>query len=348
VKIKQVSEELGVQYVLEGSLVKSDDKLRVTAQLIDALTGHHKWSQKYDKKMEDILNMLDEITHSVSGELNVELMWGEGLHPFYKGTENFEAWMYFAKAYEHSKSTSKEDSKKAQAFLEQAISIDPNYSYAWSLLGFIHFDNAKYGWGSSRAESMKKGLECVDKALFLDKSNFYAYIAKGIFFIEEKQFDKAITEMETALKYSPNNPLVLFWLDLALRRECRFQEALLYGKKALRLSPFSPWFNYSNIGWNYYLMGQHEEAISWFKRMYERCEETKCNMKWPHVYLAMGYSDNGQIDKARYHMQKALEYDPKFNLEDRRKQISYKDPVFTNKYIDALRRAGAPEKRPSK
>jgi TolB-like protein/class 3 adenylate cyclase/Tfp pilus assembly protein PilF len=347
VKIKQVSEELGVQYVLEGSLVKSGDKLRVTAQLIDALTGHHKWSQRYDKKMEDILNMFDEITHSVCGELNVELMWGEGHRPYYKGTDNFEAWMYFAKAYELYKRTSREDTKKAQELIEQAISIDQDYSYAWSILASTHFQNAQYGWGSSRADSMKKGLECIDKALSLDKANFQAYAAKGVYYIYNKQFDKAIPEMGKALKYAPNNPGVLFWLDIALRRECRFQEALLYGKKALRLSPFAPWFYYSNIGWNYYLMGQHEEAISWFKRMYKMCEKTKSNMTFPHVYLAMGYSDNGQLDKARYHMQKALEYDPKFNLEDRRKQISYKDPAYTEKYIDALRRAGAPEHPPS-
>jgi TolB-like protein/class 3 adenylate cyclase/predicted Zn-dependent protease len=346
VKIKQVSEELGVQYVLEGSLVKSGDKIRVTAQLIDALSGYHKWSQKYDKQMEDILNMFDEITHSISGELDLELLSGEGSRPIYKGTDNFEAWMYLVKAVALYNSLKKEDTKRAQEFLEHAISIDPNYSYAWSSLSHVYWNYSKFGWGPSRTESMKKMLECVNKALSLDELNYDAYIGMGQYYVEKKQYEKAIAKYEKALTLAPNNAFMHFNLEMALRKACRFQEALLHGKKAVRLAPFAPWYYFGVIGWDYYFLGQHEEAISWFKLSFDRCQETKCNQKFPHSYLAMAYSDNGQTEKARYHMQKVLEYDPKFNLEARKKSMHYKDPSYTERYINALRKAGAPERPP--
>jgi TolB-like protein/Tfp pilus assembly protein PilF len=347
VKIKQVSEELGVQYVLEGSLLKSKDQIRVTAQLINALTGHHTWSKRYDKKMTDVLYLLDELTMAICGELGLKLLSGEGNRPFYKGTDKFEAWENFSKGMQLLPRLTKEDTKSAQEFFERAISIDPNYSYAWSQLAHVHYSNARFGWGPSRTESMEKMLECINKALSLDKSNFDAYGGMGQYYNLKKQFDKAIAELKKALALAPNNAWIHAALDLNLRRDCRPQEALLYGKKATRLAPFAEWWFLSNIGWDYYFLSQYEEAIFWFKLCFDRCQESKCHIKFPHLYLAMAYSDNGELEKARNHMQKVLEHDPKFNLETRKKRMPYKDPAYTEKFINALRRAGAPEHPPS-
>jgi TolB-like protein/class 3 adenylate cyclase len=197
VKIRQVSEELGVQYVLEGSVMKSKDQVRVTVQLIDALTGRHKWSQKYDGRIQDFLQMLDEITKKVCTELNVQLGVGESSRFWHKGTDNFEAWECVTRAYGLRSRLKREDLMMANELTERAISIDPEYSYAWAFLARNHFLDARYGWGESRTESIKKCVEYINKALSLDESNHLAYITRGQYYMMQKKFDMAIVELET-------------------------------------------------------------------------------------------------------------------------------------------------------
>jgi adenylate cyclase len=347
ITIKQVSEKLGVQYVLEGSVVKSEDQVRVTVQLIDALTGRHKWSQKYDRKMQDFLHLLDEITKTVCTELNVQIGMGESSRFFHKGTENFEAWESVLRAQGHWVRHTREDNETAGRLYERAISIDPEYSYAWSGLAWKHFSDARYGWGESRADSIKKGVGCINKALSLDESNSVAYEARGVYYMRQKKFDRAIADLEKAITFAPGSASARLGLSRALRYACIPEEAILYGKKALRLMPSGSWIYSQNIGWPYYLLGQYEEAISWFNKTLEQCQGGECNLKFPHSYLAMAYSANGQMEQARHHMQKVLEYDPKFDLDDRRKQFYYKDPAVNEKAMDDLRKAGAPEQPPS-
>jgi TolB-like protein/Tfp pilus assembly protein PilF len=347
VKIRQVSEELGVQFVLEGSVVKSEDKVRVTVQLIDALTGRHKWSEKYDRKVQDFLNMLDEITKTVCTELDVKLGIGEDSRFLHKGTDNFEAWVCAIRAFGHLDRLTREDHEKANELLKRAIQIDPEYSYAWALLAMKHFYDARYGWGASREASIKKFVECNNKTLLLDESNYLAYVFNGLYYMRKREDDRAIAELERAISLAPGSPLAQYHLSRAFRYACRPKEAILHGKKALRLMPSGTWYYSQNIGWPYYLLGQYAEAISWFNETLEQCRDGRCNLKFPYSYLAMAYAGNGQIEEARFHMQKVLEYDPKFNLTDRQKQIYYKEQSFTEKVISDLRKAGAPEQPPS-
>jgi TolB-like protein/class 3 adenylate cyclase/Tfp pilus assembly protein PilF len=346
VKIKQVAEELGVQYILEGSIIKSGEQLRVTAQLIDALSGRHKWSQRYNTKKQDLFEVLDEITQSICTELGVALIWGEYIRPFYEGTNKFDAWEYVSKATILMEYLSRESVQKAKEFLKNAISIDPDYSYAWSLLGECHLNDAKFGWSDSRTESIKQGIELIDKALSLDDSNFHAHIAKGIYYQRQKQFEKALTKLEKAIALAPGDMFAHLWLSRNYCYMSRQGEAILHGKKALRLAPHGPWYIYQAIGWPYYFLGQYEESISWFKKCLERCERGECNLALPHYYLATAYSQNGQIEEAQFHMQKVLEYDPKFNLKNLRKRYPYKEADI-KQIMSALRKVGAPEGPPS-
>lgn len=347
VKIKQLSEELGVQYVLEGSVMKSGDQLRITAQLIDALTGHHKWSRRYDRKTQDVLYVLDEITMAVCAEIDVKLGSGGGARLFHKGTDNFKAWECVIRSIGHLRLLSRKNNKAAHELLERAISIDPEYSVAWSYLAIAHLNDTRYGWSQSKADSKKRGVECIKKALSLDESNFIAYNQMGRFYEIQRKFDLAIAEYEKANSLAPGDSWANYFLSHAFRYACRPEEALLYGKKALRLAPNAPWYFFSNIGYAHYWLGQYEDAIYWFEQVLDRCQKGECKPKYPHTYLAMAYSEYGQMEKARTHMQKLLEYNPKFNLEDRRKSWYYKDPAYTDRAIMALRKAGAPERPPS-
>jgi len=347
IKIKQVSEELGVQYVLKGSVVKSENNARITVHFIDALTGRYKWSQKYNRKLHDFLQMLDEITMKVCTELNVQLGADEGLRFWHKGTDNLEAWEFAIRAYMYLYRPTREDTKMAKDLAERAISIDPEYSYAWAVMGRAHLYDARYGFSESRTESKKKSVECINKALSLDESNYYAYMTKGNHYMQQKKIDMAIAELEKAITFAPGDPLPHRALSSAMRYACRPEDAIPHAKMALRLSPNAPWWGiYSAIGWPYYWLRQYEEAIYWFNKTLVECQNSGGHWA-PHTYLSMVYSEIGQMDKARFHMQKVLEYDPKFNLESRRKSWFYKDPAYTDRAIMALRKAGAPEHPPS-
>ena len=346
VNIKQVAEEMGVQYVLEGSVLKSGEQLRVTVQLIDALSGRHKWSEHYNIKLQDLFAVLDKITQSICTELGVVLVWGEFIRPFYKGTDKFEAWEYVSKAITNVERTSREDNNMAKEYLEKAISIDPDYSYAWSLLGFCDLSDAKYGWSDSRAESVKRGIESINKALSIDDSNFFAHTALGTYYQSKRQFEKSNAELEKAIAIAPGNFQSHFWLSRNYCYMSRQEEAILHAKKALRLSPHGVWYIYNALGWPYYFLGQYEESISWFEKALEKCQRGECNLAIPHYYLATAYSQSGKMEEARFHMQKVLEYDPNFNLETWRKRYPYNEAAI-EQIANALRKAGSPEHPPS-
>ena len=171
VKVQQVSEELGVRYVLEGSTQKIGNRLRITAQLIDATKGHHLWSEKYDRDMKDLFALQDEITHKIIVELQVKLTEGEQARVSHKSTANLEAWSYAVRGLKLFERVSKENNAKAMELFELAVELDPGYVWAWVRLAWTHVVAAKPGWSQSPSESFKKAVEISQKALVLDKSD---------------------------------------------------------------------------------------------------------------------------------------------------------------------------------
>jgi adenylate cyclase len=168
VKVQQVSEELGVRYVLEGSAQKIGNRVRITAQLIDATTGHHLWSEKYDRDMKDLFALQDEIAHKIIVELQVKLTEGEQARVSHKSTTNLEAWSYAVRGLKLFERVSKENNAKAMELFEQAVELDPGYVWAWVRLAWTHIMAGKPGWSQSPSESWKKAVEISQKVLVLD------------------------------------------------------------------------------------------------------------------------------------------------------------------------------------
>ena len=238
-EIKQVGEDLGVKYVLEGSLMRSEDQVRVTAQLIDTTSGHHLWAERYERKMTDFFTLMDEITRKIVLSLQVELTDGESAYLMHDSTDNFEAWALTVKGTNLRKSSyEKSQNVRARELFERAIKLDPTYAIAWTQLAWTHRNDARKGWSESPEESMKKAIELANKAKNLDEKQTGAHNVLSYIQAHQKQYEKAIAEAERSIAISPNDSDSHATLAWALYSAGNFAEAAEVMKRAMRLSPY--------------------------------------------------------------------------------------------------------------
>ena len=215
-KVKQVSEELGVRYVLEGSIRNGVDKIRITAQLIDATTGHYLWAERYDRDLKDIFALQDEITLKIISGLQVKLTVGEQARMTAKGTKNLEAYLKLMQASEAWGGLNKEGNALARKLVEEVIALDSNYAMAYLRLSATHLMDLTYGTTESPEKSLRRAEECVQKALFLDDSSPEAHAFLGRIYLTKRQYEKAIAEGEQAFALGPNSDFVQAALAFSL------------------------------------------------------------------------------------------------------------------------------------
>jgi len=345
VKVQQVSEELGVRYVLEGSTQKSGNRLRITAQLIDATTGHHLWSEKYDRDMKDLFALQDEITHKIIVELQVKLTEGEQARVSHKTTTNLEAWSYAVRGLKLFERTSKDNNAKAMELFERAVELDPGYVWAWVRLAWTHIVAARPGWSQSPSESYKKAVEISQKVLVMDESDSDVRALVGHIYMWEDQYDQAIIEGEKSIVLGPTNAQAHVLLAVTMNIVGRFDETIELVKKAMRLHPYYPAYYLRWLGEAYRMTGRYEEALTVYKLLLDRSRKGESPILGAHIYMAEVYMELGREKEARTHAAEALKLDPKFSLE-RAREIGihgYKDPALLERRLNALRKAGIPE-----
>jgi adenylate cyclase len=345
VKVQHVAEDLGVRYVLEGSVQKSGDRLRVTAQLIDALSGHHLWSERYDRKMGELFNLQDEITKKIVVSLQVELTHGEQARVYAKSTENLESWSYGVKGNDFLDKFNKEDNLKARELFETAIKIDPGYVLAYVWLGATHTLDAAYGWSESPVDSFKCAHELAQKALILDDKSASVHALLGLTYLFQRQHDKAITEGKLAISLDPNFSIGHAHFSGTMFFSGRFEEAIELMKKAMRLSPYYPAFYLNYLGRSYAFIGRYEEAIATCNKLYDRGQRGEYPAEWGLVYLAGVHVELGREYEARAFMLEALKINPELSLKSFEKGQPFKNPAHLQRELEILLKAGLPEKQ---
>ena len=343
VKVQQVSEELGVRYVLEGSTQKIGNRLRITAQLIDATTGHHLWSEKYDRDMKDLFALQDEITHKIIVELQVKLTEGEQARVSHKSTTNLEAWSYAVRGLKLFERVSKENNAKAMELFEQAVELDPGYVWAWVRLAWTHVVAAKPGWSQSPSESIKKAVEISQKVLVLDESDSDVCALLGLIYRMQNRYEQAIIEGEKSLVLGPTNAQAHVLLAVTMNDVGRFDEAIELVKKAMRLHPYYPAYYLQWLGGAYRMTGRYEDALTVYKQLLDRSRKGEFPSLRAHLFLADVYAELGREEEARAEAKELLRVDPTYSLERYRKQSFYKDPARLEWILSALRKAGIPE-----
>jgi TolB-like protein/class 3 adenylate cyclase len=346
VKINQISEELGVRYVLEGSIQKANDRIRVTAQLIDAISGHHLWADRYDRNIEDFFKVLDEIAKKVVIELQVNLTEGDVSRITHK-TENFEAWLSAITAYSFVKLTTKENIAKAKELFEKAIKLDPEYGFAWSGLGSAHNVEGMMGWSESREKSFELAVEYIDKAIKLDENLSCATSIKGRLHRMQGQFEQAIATGKRAIRLGPSHDLPYAVLSSTMRYAGRYEESIALMEKAMRLNPHYPAFYLNTLAMDYYFLQRYEEAVGILTRLLERAQKGEWPPLYAHLDLSANYIELGKDEEAEAHAEQVIKINPNFSLESSDRNISrYKNKKDYKRYLESLRKAGFPEHPP--
>lgn len=337
VKIKQVAEELGVQYVLEGSVRKAGDRVRITAQLIDALTGGHLWAERYDRDLKDIFTLQDEITIKIISALQVELTDGEIARVRARGTQNLEAYLKVLHARESFFTVTKEGMAITRRLCEEAISLDPKYAAAYGFLGSTHWMDFLLGSSKFPKESLKLAFEFLEKAKAMTDDLPLSQL--GFLYVMTRQYDKGIAECERAVALRPNSGRAHVWMSLVLRLVGRHEETVRHAEQALRLDPLAKGWYFRVLGQAYSWVGRYEEAIAAFKKSLQQAP----NDIFTHLSLTIVYSWAGRQEEARTQAAEVLRINPKYNIKKAARTSPYKNKVDLERYKDGLRKAGLPE-----
>jgi len=336
VKVKQVSEELGVRYVLEGSVRKEGNKVRITAQLIDAITGHHLWAERYDRDLKDIFALQDEITMKIITAMQVKLTVGELANLWAEGTKNLDAYLKCMEAYTNYLRTTKEGNALGKKLAEEVIALDPKYPRGYVLLAQIYLWDILLGTTESPEKSLAKAKEFAEKAIALDNSESTAHGLLGSIYLMSRQHDKAITQVERAISLNPNDASNSIRLGFVLLNAGRPEEAISALKNHRRLNPIPSQQYYLQLVTAYRLSGQYKEAIEIGK---EALRQVPNNINI-YLQLTATYSMMGHEEEARAAAAEVMKINPKFSLEWYAKTIYLKNQNDIDKTIDALRKAG--------
>jgi adenylate cyclase len=336
VKVQQVGRELGVKYVLEGSVRKAGGKVRITAQLADAQTGHHLWADRYDRDLKDIFAIQDEITMKIITALQVKLTEGEQARILGKGTDNLEAYVKFLQSREHFFRMNKQGSMRARQLAKEAISLDPEYAGPYTILALTHMMDLWFKFTESPKESMKMALEAAQKALTLDDSDPGTHVGLCMLYIMQRQHDKAIAAGERAVLLSPSGASSHSSLGTALMFAGRPNEAIPFIKKAINLNPFPPSIYLRNLGSAYRMAGRNEEAIVEYKKSLPKNPDDL----FTHLGLAVAYVSLGREEEARAEAAQVLRIYPKFSLEYYAKTLPLRNQADADYAISSLRKAG--------
>jgi len=341
VKIKQVSEELGVRYVMEGSVQRSAGRIRINVQLIDALTGRHLWAERYEGDLKDLFALQDEITIKILMGVQVKLEGGSPsssakyAEKYYRGKQGLDCYLKLRQATGYIQRFNIENNNLARRVLKEAIATCPENPLAYVHLGWVYYfdfilDNTK-----SPRETIEKGIELAQKALAMDDS--IAAYAHGLLcrlYSLNREHDKAIAEGERAVALSPSGWSALTNYGNSLTFAGRPEEAIPLLQKVIRLNPFGPAYMYNNLGRPLLLTGRYDEAVSAYKKAIQLGPDNV----YARAELAATYIMMGREEEARAEAAEVLRINPKFSLDYY--LPGFKDRSSAEKVVNAWRKAG--------
>ena len=340
VKIVQVAEELGVRYVLEGSVQTFGDRVRVTAQLIDALGGYNVWAEQYDRNIRDIFAVQDEITLQIVTALQVQMTEGEQDRvALIHGTKNLQAWLLGIQGTQRARQLTREDNAVARSFFQRAAELDPSYPGAWDGQGWTHLIDAKFGWSESGQTSIRRAAALAQKALELDPARSRTYGLLGTIQLLSGNHEQAVIFGEKAIGLDPNGAEVAAFLALTLTYTGELDRSIALIARAMRLSPYYPdWYRW-NLGRAYRLVGRYEKAI---EALETRVAENPSALI-PRIELAATYISMGRHADAQAMVVEVVRINPTFSVRQWMQVPPYKDPAVAKREANILRKAGLPE-----
>ena len=335
VKPEQVSMELGVRYVLEGSVRKSENRVRITAQLIDATNGFHLWAEHYDGELKDIFTLQDSVTQKIVAALSPKLTAGEQSLKVRRETNNIEAYDLVLRGIALLGQVRQESNTRARQMFEQAIVLDPKYAKAYARVAWTYHMEWLFGWTEGTV-SLDRALEAAKKAVAVDDSSAEAHLTYGWNQMHKDQQDLGVVQLEKAAALDPNFSEAYAHLSQALIFVGRPDEAIGFAKKAMRLDPhYAPWVVWF-LGNGYLALRRYDDAIAAYQESLRR----NPNSAYAHQTLAATYAEMGRDKEAKAEAAELLRLQPGFTVEWTRAKWPFKNQVDLDRYTAALHKAG--------
>ncbi|MCC6947691.1 MAG: winged helix-turn-helix domain-containing protein [Bradyrhizobiaceae bacterium] len=334
--VRQVGRDLGVRYVLEGSVRKSGQRVRITSQLLDATTSNQIWSERYDRELTDIFALQDEITASVTSAIEPKLLAAEGLRSEARSTEDLDAWDMVARAVSLFWKLTAADSANAIVILRQAVERHPDYAPAHSMLAFALLASGYVGWippGTERDFAARLARRAAE----LDDSDPWAHMALGYFEFTGRHTDEAVRHFKAALDLNPNFAAAEGSIGFALALDGRSEEAIVHFDQAIRMSPRDPFnsFFFVGIAAAHYLAGHYTEAIKWARQ----AVQLRPGYMGAHRILCASLAQSDQIEEARAALKTLRELLPNISIAAIREGVPYTARPMEH-FIEGMRKAG--------
>jgi len=339
--VRRVGLDLGADYLVEGSVRKIGKHIRVTAQLIETEGGRHVWAERYDRDVQDMFAMQDEITAAIAARIEPEIGTAERVRSERKPPHVLHAWDFFRLGTRHFYKSTIEDNREAQRLFRRAIELDGGLAQAYAFLGYALVLSMVYFDIEPSDERLNEAVTVARKGVELDEQDALVRFMYGRALLAQKAYGDALAELESAVELNPNLAVVYCGLGDSLAYEGRFSEAIPYFEKAINLSPYDPqrWAFYSYRALAHLLARQFELAAEWA----QKATRIPNSHYWPfaHRVAALGHLQRPEAQAALVEL---LQLQPDFSCRLARKRLFYiKDPVHLDIYVEGLRKAGVPE-----
>ena len=335
VRPEQVSKELGIRYMLEGSVRKAGNRVRITAQLIDATTGYHLWAERYDRELQDIFAVQDEVTQKIVTALKVQLTPSEQERVRHVPTNNLEAYDFFLRGLEYHSYRAPEANAQARKMFEQAIALDPQFAAAHAMLGRTYLTELAFQL-SQKETALTQLLASAQHAVALDDTLPIAHETLAYAYLGQKQHEQAIAAAQQAIALDPNSADALVTLGEILCFAGKPRDALTVVEQAMRLNPRYPTSYLWALGHAYALSGRLKEAVTVTKRVTDQNPDHIT----ARVMLASLLGELGRGEEARQEVVEILRINPQFSLTNLQERIPYKDPIALDRVVSGLQKAG--------
>jgi tetratricopeptide (TPR) repeat protein len=318
---------------------KSGQRVRITSQLLEATTGNHIWSERYDRELTDIFALQDEITASVTAAIEPKLLAAEGLRAETRSTDDLDAWDLVARALSHYWKLNAVGNETAISILRQAVELHPNYAPAHSMLAFALLVSTHMGWVIP-GENRELAAQLAHHAAELDANDPWAYVALGYLAFTARQTDEAIRQFYAAIDLNPNFAAAHGYVAWALAFDGRSEESIVHANQAIRMSPRDPLncFFFSSLAAANYMAGRYDEAVKWSRQALQQ----RPRIPLGHRILCASLAQAGQIEEATAAMRTLRQLQPNISIEWIKQSVPYTDRVMAH-FLEGMRKAGVPE-----
>lgn len=336
-----MAKELGVRYVVEGSVRKVANRVRITAQLVDGTTGSHVWAERYDRELEDIFAVQDEVTEAIVGRIDTEVRGSEIDRARRKPPANLDAWELYQRGLWCVYTVTKEGNEEARNLFLKAVERDPDFALAHAGISLSCYNEVIDGYSVNSAKWLAQGLAAGEKAVTLDDKDSFCHFALGRTFALAGQGDRAIAELEKSVGFNPSFAQGHFGLGFTLNWYGRAAEGIPMYDLAMRLSPNDPhlWAMQASRAHCCSNIENYKEAEEWARKTVN----TRAELFWPNVNLADALSGQNRHDEARVAIEAARRVNPDMSLSMIKRVMPNMHPEYLKRRLDSLRKAGMPE-----